>query len=123
HPPAAQHQRVHPAVVVVVGLDEVQAARLAQQAGGGGAVLEGAVAPVVEQPHLVVEADGRGHEVEVPVVVEVVEDGAAGEAQHVQAGGAGHVGEAGQRGLGGEGGGRDQERRRHLVGIAAERHL
>ena len=50
----------------------------------------------------------RDHEVEAAVVVEVVEDGAAGQPVHVDAGLLGHVVEARQRVVRGEDLGRNQ---------------
>ena len=74
---AAQHQHVGQAVVVVVGVHQVEAAGQAVEAARRGALLEAAGAGVAEDAHRIVEADRRDHHVEEAVAIEVLEHGAA----------------------------------------------
>jgi hypothetical protein len=83
-PGAAQHEDVQVAVVVVVRVHHVQAAVEPAKTGLGRAVGEGAVALVPEVAHLAAGVPGRGHDVQVAVVVHVVDDRAAAEVERVQ---------------------------------------
>ena len=80
-PAAAQHQDVEAAVVVVVGLHDVQAAELIGQAGLRRPLGERAVAVAAEELHRLAAVEARRHDVEPAVVVEVVDDHAAGRAR------------------------------------------
>jgi len=72
--PAVLHRQeeVRPAVVVVVGMHEVESASQALEAHLAGALLEPAVPQVVEETHRVREPDGRRDDIEQAVAVEIV---------------------------------------------------
>ena len=84
-PSSAQYEDVAVAVVVVVGLADVEAADLACEASLLGALGKGAVPNVAEVAKLVVQTPRRGDDVEIAVVVEIIDDAAAGQGDHVQA--------------------------------------
>jgi len=77
-PAAAEDKQVHAAVVVVVGGYYIEAAELIGEASLGGAVGEGAVAVVVVVVQRVADIGTGDDDVEIAVVVEVLNDGAAG---------------------------------------------
>ena len=76
-PAAAVHVDVEPAVVVVVGVRDVDAARLVEDARPLGDVLEPAVARIVVDAQRVAGPQAGDDDVEAAVVVEVVDDGPA----------------------------------------------
>ena len=80
-PGAAQDVDVEVAVVVVVGLHQVEPAEEAGEPRLGGALDEPAVAVVAEVARARAVSKVGGDEVEVAVAVEVVDDHAAGEVQ------------------------------------------
>ena len=76
-PGAAQNQHVGIAVVVVVGLDEIEPTVEPAQEGFGGALAEAAVARVLEVAQGVVEIPRRDHQVQIAVEIEIVDHHAA----------------------------------------------
>ena len=92
-PSAAQHQDVHAAVVVVIGLNHVQPAQLAVEPCCGGPVCEGAVAVVAEVVHRPATVEIGRDDVEA-AAAEIVDDDASRRRDDVQAGLRSHVAEA-----------------------------
>ena len=123
HPAAPQHEDVRITVIVVVGVDDVQAARLADQARRFGAVGERPIAVVAEVPHLVAHSHGREHDVEEAVAIEVIQDGPAGVSLDGQAQPGRDVVEPLDVVFGGEDLRRDAPLRRHLVRIFPQGHV
>jgi len=122
-PGAAEDEDIDEAVVVVVGLDQVEPAGEAEEAGFGGALGEGGVAVVDEEPELAGGTPGGGEDVEEAVVVEVVENDAAGEFIDIDAEGGGDVGEAFDVVVGFEGLWWNEPAGGDFVGILAEGHV
>ena len=83
-PPPAQDQQIHVPVVVVVGLQQVDAAQQPAQSGFPGPVGKGTVPLVDEEAHLPRRVPGGNDQVQGAVVVEVVGAGAAGQIEGVQ---------------------------------------
>src|SRR5439155_5016514 len=77
-PRAAWNQYVDAAVVVVIDLDHIQTADNAFQAGLFRHAGKATVAVVVEVVELLLQTHVRDHDVEMPVIVEVLDDDAAG---------------------------------------------
>ena len=73
-PAAAQHEDVFAAVVIVIGLKDVQATRLVCEPGLCGAVREGAVAVVVIERKRLAVAHVRGDNVRQSIVIEIIHD-------------------------------------------------
>ena len=96
-PAAAEDEDVRVAVVVVVGVDEVEPAQEALEPRLGRPVDEAARAIALEVAEGVQQAAGRRHHVRQAVAVEVIDDGAPGERDRVQTHPRGHVLEAGER--------------------------
>ena len=82
-PGSARDEEIEPAVVVVVGLGQIFAAQLAGEAGGLGAIFEGAVAGVVVKSHGLDGVEGRHGEIEPAIVVEIIHDGPTGHIESV----------------------------------------
>ena len=76
-PPAAHHQEIETAVVVVVGLVQVQAAELVAETGVCRAIGQSAVDIPFKELHRAAASLGGDRDVESAVVVEVVNDDAA----------------------------------------------
>ena len=93
-PPAAQHQDVLAAVVVVIGLHHVQPAQLAVEPCRGGPFGERAIAVVAEVVHRAATVEVGRDDVEAPVAGEIVDDDASRRRDDVQAGLRSHVAEA-----------------------------
>ena len=93
-PGATQDEDVETAVIVVIRLDEVQAAELVGKAGLCGAIGESSVAVVVEIMHRRALPVIGGDDVEQAVAFEIVDDEAAGHGVEVDAGGGSDVDEA-----------------------------
>jgi hypothetical protein len=85
-PPSAQHEHIDAPVVVVVAPHHVQSAELRVQARLGGPIGERAVTVVGEQTHAAATVERRRHGVQVSIVVEVIDDEAAGRRDVVEAG-------------------------------------
>ena len=77
-PATAQHQDIQAAVIVVIGLDDVEPAQLGGQPRLRAAVAKRAVPVVVEEMHGRAKIPVGGDDVEQTVVIEVVDDQAAG---------------------------------------------
>ena len=122
-PGTAQHQYVHPTVVVVIALDHVEAAHFADEPGLLGALGEGAVAVVVKEPQLIVQAPSRHHNVEKSVVIEILHDHAAREAFDVEADLGRDIGKSFDVVVRRKELWVDQPLGRHLFRIFAERHV
>ena len=121
-PGAAQDVDVEVAVVVEVGLHQVEPAEEAGQPAGLGAVDQRA-AVVAEVGGIAAGIHRGGEEIEVAVAVEVVEDGAARQAPGADAEARRDVLERGKRLL------RREHRRRHAIAfrhslrVVAQRHV
>ena len=77
--PSSPHsQKIEPTVVVEVSVHQLQATGYAGEANFPSALDKSAVASVAKIAELVVQTPGRDHQVEVPVVVKIVHDTAAG---------------------------------------------
>ena len=111
------------AVVVVVRLDDVQAAEQPPQSGLVRPLGERPVAVVPEQPELPRRVPGRRRDVQPAVAVEVLGRRAAAHVEDVEPQVGRDVGEARQLADRPEGLGRNQVGRRHAVRIAADRHV
>ena len=123
-PPAtAQNQYVRIAVVVVVGLDNLQPADDPGQAGCCGPFCKGPIAEVGKIADLVVEAPRRGHDIQMAIAVEVVHDAAAGHGDQIQSQRRCHIGEALDIVVGDKNLGRDEPLRWHLFGVHAQGHI
>ena len=122
-PGAAQDENVDAAVVVVVGLDHVESADDAGEAGLLGHPREGAVSVVVEVLQLIPHAHVRDHQIEVAVVVEVLEDQATSDAELPDPPAGRDVGEAADVRVRLEDLRRNQPVPRHLFRILAQRHV
>ena len=122
-PGAAQDENVQVAVVVVVGVDQVEPAGQPDQARLLRALGEGPVPVVVEEPELAPQVPGGDHEVEEPVAVQVLQDDPARQAAQVEADLGRNVGEAADVRLRREMRRADQPRGRHPVGVFPERHV
>ncbi len=90
------------AVVVVVGVDHVEAAGQSFESGFFNAVREAAVAVVAEVVHAALGIEGRDEDVEPPVAVEIVDDASAGQIEDVQAEPGSDVRQPGKLLIGGE---------------------
>ena len=120
-PPAAHHEQIEVSVVVVVGLDQVDASQLVAEPGRA-RLGELSVRLLEEQVERLAGIDAGQGDVGPPVAVEVVHDGAAGATFTAEAEGRRNFGE-GAGIFGGLKSRRRQERRgRHAVGIPSERH-
>jgi hypothetical protein len=73
------------AVIVVIGVSQVDATQLSDQPRGLRPILEAPFAVAAEEPQLIAEAPRGGHEVLEAVAVEVFHDAAAGETHRVHA--------------------------------------
>ena len=122
-PRAAGNEDVDAAVVVVVGLEHVQAADDPGETRFLRPPRETAVAVVVEVLDLIGDAHVRDQQIEGAVVVEVLEDEAAGRAELGEASILGDFGEAADVGAGVERLGSDQPSLRDLGRITAQRHV
>ena len=83
-PRPPQHEHIQVAVVLEVGLAEVQAAEEAVQPRLLGAVCERAVGGVLEETHRAGGVPGRGQDVEIRIAVEVVDDRPAAQVDGVE---------------------------------------
>src|SRR5437879_4249066 len=90
-PRAAQHEKIHVTVVVVVSLNDVQPANLPDQTRFFGAIRERAVSVVVEVSQLPAYAGVRNDQIQISVPIEVVHDRAPSQAVDVQSRVAGEV--------------------------------
>jgi hypothetical protein len=122
HPAAAQDEQIRPAVVVEVGVHQVETAELHVEAPLPADVGEGAVAVVAEGFGVVAGVRGRGDHVEPPVVVEIVDDRAAGEIEGRQSRRQGALAPERKGCLGLEGGRRSAQLRRHAGRKLAGEH-
>ena len=86
-PGATQHQDIDAAIVVVVGLHDIESADDALQSGPLGHPGKCPVAVVVEVLELIADAHVRDHEVEMAVVVEVFQDDTTRSSKFVDASG------------------------------------
>ena len=84
-PGAPRDEEIHAAVVVVVGLDAGLASELVRQPGRLGAVLEGAVARVAVEGHVLGGVKSGHREIEQSVVVEIFHDRTAGHVEAIDA--------------------------------------
>jgi len=73
-PRPTQHQHVGPAVVVVIGLHDVESARFPDQTGFLRAIGESPVTVVVEIAQLIVHTERGNHNVQIAVTVEVLDN-------------------------------------------------
>ena len=78
HPRSPPHDQIAIAIIVVVGVGEVETADLAFETGSSCAVTERAISTVVEVTHLIAQASGRGDQIQETVAVEIVHYAAAG---------------------------------------------
>ena len=92
-PSATQHQDVETAVVVVVGLQDVQPAELVTQPGLRRPLGEAPIRIVVKKVHGRAAVEARRHDVEPSVVVEIVDDQASRRREGLQPGPRSHVDE------------------------------
>ncbi len=122
-PAAAQDQQVGGAVVVVVGLHQVEPPVQTSEPGRLAAVAKGAVAASGEIAQAALGVGGRDDQIEHAVAVEVVDHHATHQVAFVDPGGRGDVGEARKGLAGGEDGGGDARRRRHAVRVLADGHV
>ncbi len=122
-PPAAQHQDVLAAVVVVVGLNHVQPAQLAVEPRCGRPFGERAVAVVAEVVQRTATVEVGRDDVEAPVAGEIVDDDASRRRDDIETGLRSHVAETPDVFGGRERGRRNQIGRRNLVGIPADGHV
>ncbi len=122
-PAAAQNQNVFAAVVVVVGLQDVQAAELVGEARRLRPFRESAVAVVAEIVERPAAVKIRRDDVEAAGTGEIVDDHAAGGREDVQTRLGRHIGEAADVLGGGERGRRDEIRLRHARWIFPQRHV
>ena len=112
-PAAAQHQDVHAAVIVVIGLNHVEPAELVARPACAAAIRERAVAVVVKVVQRRAHVVARGDDVQQAVVIEVVHDHSAGHGKEIQPGCGSHVDETADVLLGFKFRGRDQILRGH----------
>src|SRR5205085_305984 len=85
-PRAAHDENVHEAIVVVIGLDTVEAAAdLAKQTRFLGAIFKSAVPLVAKVSHRLGRIEGGDDDVEQADVAKVLHDGAAGLVEAVDA--------------------------------------
>ena len=123
-PRSAQHQDVEVAVVVVVGVVQVERAGDALEARGRAVLDVRSAARAAEQDQVVVaQAPARGDDVEHAVAVEVVDQRAAGHVEGVETELAGDVGEARELALGVEEAARQALALGDAVRIGADRHV
>ncbi len=122
-PSAAQHEDIGMAVVVVVGVEQVEPADLAVEPRFVHPLGEGPVPVVVVEPHPVAQPERRAEDVDEAVAVEVLGDGATGERDRIDATRMGDVGKAADVGVRRECRRRDQPLLRHLLRPRPERHV
>ena len=122
-PGAPQDPDVGAAVVVVVGLHQVEAAVESDESGLAGAFLETSGACVAEEAQRTVETPAGSDDVEQAVVVEVLDDGTAAEVIDIDARRPGDVRESRHRVFGSEARGWDEPLGRDLVGVLAHGHV
>ena len=121
-PGAAQDQNVGPAVVVVIGLHDVESPGLPDQPGFFSAVGEGPLAVVVEIAHLIAHPERRNHDVQIAVPVEVFDNCTAREGIQIQPEIARDIVKSGERIIRFEGLGWDQPLGGHALRVFAQRH-
>ena len=83
-PSPAQDEQIEVAVVVVVGLHQIESAQQPVEVGRLGAVRKGAVSSIAEKAQLSSQVRCRDEEIEIPVAVEVVGHGPTRKAEGVQ---------------------------------------
>jgi hypothetical protein len=123
HPGSSQHKDVLVTVVVEVGMQQVESAGEALEPRLAGALLEPAIPQIAEKAHRVRESDGRRHDIEQAIAVEVVHDRTARELGARHADIRPHVQETPDVVVGAEDVGGDEPLRRHPVGILAQGHV
>src|SRR5207245_1558285 len=84
-PRTAFDPNIKQAVVIIVGLLDVQTAGQTQKAGSGGVFGEMPITIVVEIVKLATQVPGRNHYINESVIIEIIEDAAAGKALQIQA--------------------------------------
>ena len=92
-PPAAQHEDVLAAVVVVVGLNQVQPAQLTVEPGCGRSLGERAIPVVAEVVQGSATVEVGGDDVVAPGAGEIIDDDTSGRGYDIQAGLRSHVAE------------------------------
>ena len=122
-PSSAQDQEVEMAVVVVVGLHQVESAQQPVEVGRLGPVRKGAVPPIAEKAQLSGQIRCRDEEIEIPVAVEVVGHGSTRKAEGVQSKSRSHIDPVRKRCLRFKGFGRNPMSGRHLLGILPQGHI
>src|SRR6186713_1194804 len=93
-PSAAQHKDIRPAVVVVVGLHNIQPADFTDQSSFLRLFSETAIGIVPKITELVVQAEGRSYNVQVGISIEVLGDASARKFRNIQAERRGHIGKS-----------------------------
>src|SRR5687768_9419359 len=110
-------------VVVVIGLQDVQPAELFCQPGSGRLLGKGGVSIAAEEPEPLATVDARSDDVETAIVVEVVDDHAAGRRNRNEPGTRSDIMKTsdlfGRR----ECAWRDEVRERHLRRVSAGEHM
>ena len=122
-PATADHVDVRPAVVVVVGMVDVDAAELTDRPASRVRSMKRPLAVVLEEAQRVAQTPRRCDDVLQAVAVEILDDAAAGQADVIDAGGHRHVWEPPDVVLGAEDIGRNQPAARHFIRILADCHV
>ena len=90
-PSSAEHQDIDEAIIVVVGVDDIETACFSDESGFDGPIAERAVTNIPIQAKLAVGVPGGNHDIEQSVVVEIVHHDAAGQIVGGESDGAGYV--------------------------------
>ena len=123
HPSAPQNQDVRISIVVVIGLDHVQATKQSFEPCLARVLGEAAILVVDEQSNLAGRIESRDEQIQVTIRVEVLGDDATSKAERVDRRSRGDVSESGERLLGRELVGRDQIFGRDFIGIGVNGHI